>query len=81
MEVVFHLNKIFNIVLSSSRVDLQMLQSKFTSFLLFHYFSGRAGGRSTNSAQLKLELGLSLAKLGSHGFSEQITNFNHTICD
>ena len=70
MEVVFTLFKCFKIILGSTRVVLQMLQSKFTWFpaisLLFR--GGRVGGwvgvlieNKTKSAQLELELGPSLA--------------------
>ena len=45
MKVIFHLFKMYLIVLSSNRVDLQFLGSKFALFQLFHYNSGRAVGR------------------------------------
>ena len=67
MEVIFHLFKIYVIVLSSNRVDLQLLGSKFCSFqaisLLFRTDSrpaGRLAGEintKANSAQLSWDWG------------------------
>ena len=52
MEEIFHLFKIYVIVLSSNRVDLQLLGSKFCSFqaisLLFRP-AGRPDGRLEKS--------------------------------
>ena len=74
MEVVFHGGrlhsfKILKIILSSTRVDLEMLQSKFSWFPAISLFFRAAAWvgvlieNKTNSAQLELELGLSLAKM------------------
>ena len=71
MEVVFHFFKIFKIYLYSTRVDLPMLNSKFCSFPAISLLARVGGGWGVggeklkiklNSAQLELDLGLSLAK-------------------
>ena len=65
MEVILHLFKFFKILLSLTRIDLQVLQRKFTWFptasLLF--WAGRRQGVSKFKLRLtQLELRLSLAK-------------------
>ena len=79
MVVIYHLFKISLIILSSNRVDLQLLESKFcsiTAFSILFQTDGRAGGRLEKSilrltqpslagtwAELGNKLGMSCAKL------------------
>ena len=65
MEDVFHLLNVFKIyAVGSAGLDLQLLESKFSSFLAGRYFSGRmVDVRQRPAAELGLGLGLSLAIL------------------